>query len=117
MYDFDRDFEAKFTDLDSIFYDSDQKFDWDGRNFEALHETRCIYYYSEEEIKNDEVFKERFKKIFTEIKEYSEEEAWNPNTGKRYIYDEDDFYNEYYDEIWGIEEGFDLHYQRYLQEK
>ena len=51
------------------------------------------------------------------IKEYSEEEMWNPNTGRQFIFDEGDFYCEYYDEIWKIDKGFDLYYQQYLQEQ
>ena len=42
---------------------------------------------------------------------------WNPNTGRRFIFDEDDFYCEYYAEVWNINEGFGLYYQQYLQEQ
>ena len=44
-------------------------------------------------------------------------EVWNPNTGRRYIFDEDDLYGNYYDEIWNIDEGFELYYQRYMHEQ
>ena len=78
---------------------------------EASFETRYKYYDKEEEIKNNEVFKKRVKQKFMEIKEYSEMEMWNPNTGQRYIYDEDDFYSDYCDELWNIDKGFELYYQ------
>ena len=54
-----------------------------------------------------------------EIKDYSEIELWNPNTGSQYIFDEDDFYSvyEYYNEVWNINKGFKLYYQQYLQER
>ena len=42
---------------------------------------------------------------------------WNPNTGRRYVYDENDFYGDYYDELWNINKGFELNYQQYLQEQ
>ena len=84
---------------------------------EALYETRCGYYDREEEIKNNEIFKKRFKQKIVEIKAYSEMEVWNPNTGRRYIYDEDDLYGNYYDEISNIDDGFELYYQRYMQEQ
>ena len=112
--EFEREFDAQFFDLDSIFLSDD---DYNGRYLEALYETRCGYYDREEEIENDEIFKKRLKQQFMEIKEYSEMEMWNPNTGRRYIFDEDDFYGNYYDEIWNIDDGFELYYQRYMQEQ
>ena len=112
--EFEREFDAQSFDLDAIFSHDD---DCNGRYSEALYETRCGYYDREEEIENDEIFKKRLKQQFMEIKEYSEMEMWNPNTGRRYIFDEDDFYGNYYDEIWNIDEGFELYYQRYMQEQ
>ena len=44
-------------------------------------------------------------------------EVWNLNTGRRYIQDEDDLYGNYYDEIWNINNGFELYYQQYMQEQ
>ena len=97
-------------------YDDVFEFNCNGRYLKALYETRCGYYNRNKEIKNDEIFKKRVKQKFMEIQEYSEMEVWNPNTGRQYIYDEDDFYGDYYDVVWNIEEGFELSYQRYLQE-
>ena len=115
--EFDREFDAKYCNLYSIFlYDGIFKFDCKERYFEALYETRCGYYEREEEIKNDMIFKKRVKQKFMEIKEYSEMEVWNPNTGRRHIYDEDDLYGDPYDELWNIEEGVELYYQRYQHE-
>ena len=51
------------------------------------------------------------------IKDYFEEEMWSPNKGREYIFDEVDFYCDYYDEVWNIDKGFNLHCQRYLQEQ
>ena len=48
------------------------------------------------------------------IKDYSEMELWNPNTGRRYIYNENGFYSDYYDEVQNINKGFELYYQKYL---
>ena len=45
------------------------------------------------------------------IEDYSKMELWNPNTGRPYIFDEDDFYGNYYDEIFNINEGFKLYCQ------
>ena len=98
-------------------YDGICKFDCKGRYLEALYETRCGYYKREEEIKNDTLFKTRVKQKFMEIKEYSEMEVWISNTSRRYIYDEDDLYGDYYDELWNIDEGFELYYKRYVQEQ
>ena len=72
------------------------------------------YYDGEEEIKNNELFKKRFKQNFMKIEDYSEMELWNPNIGRRYIFDEDDFYGNYYDKIWNTDKGFELYYQRYM---
>mmetsp|Transcript_59739 Transcript_59739/g.64467 ORF Transcript_59739/g.64467 Transcript_59739/m.64467 type:complete len:205 (-) Transcript_59739:85-699(-) len=35
----------------------------------------------------------------------------------RYVFDGDSLYGNDYDEIWNINEGFKLHYQRYMQEQ
>ena len=91
------------------------KFDYIGIFLEVLYETRCGYYNREEKIKSNDRFKKRFKQKIVEIKEYSEMELWNPNTGRRYIYDEDDLYGYYYDEIWSIGKAFKLYYQQYMQ--
>ena len=71
-------------------YDGISEFDCKGRYLEAVYETRCGYYEREEEIKNNMIFKKRVKQKFMEIKEYSEMEVWNPYTGRRHIYDEDE---------------------------
>ena len=71
---FDCDYDAKFCDLDCIFYDNKLYFDCNGRYLEVLYETRYGYYEGEEEIKNNELFKKRFKQNFMRIKDYSEEE-------------------------------------------
>ena len=42
---------------------------------------------------------------------------WNPNTGERYIFDEDEIQGNYYNELWNINKEFDLYYQQYLQEQ
>jgi len=77
-------------------------FDCNGRYLEALHETRCGYYDGQEEIKSNVLFKKRFKQSFMRIQDYSEEVMWIPNTGRQYICDEEDFYREYYNEVWNI---------------
>ena len=86
-------------------------FDNNGRYLEALYEARCGYYDKEVEIKNNELFNKRFKQKFMKIEDYSKMELWNPNTGRPYIFDEDDFYGNYYDEIFNINEGFKLYCQ------
>ena len=98
-------------------YDDILEFDCNGRYLEALYETRCGYYEREEEIKNDEISKKRVRQKSMKIKEYSELKVWNSHTGRRYIFDEDDLYGYYFDEIWNIKEGFELYYQQYIQEQ
>ena len=116
--EFDCEYSAKFCDLESNFSDDGIfESDYNGRYLEELFEIRCGCYNREREIKNDEIFKKRVKQKCIEIKEYSEMEVWNPNTEKPYVYDEDDFYDDYYDLLWNIDKGFKLFYQRYLQEQ